>query len=186
MAPRSLSVGRLEFEAVVPPADRKLGVIGCAPEIDPHWVLYHCGGPAARLVLLFDDLPHARKYVGKWIDSTYLRLEGHPPLKEFVHRQVHDLCVAPSVSIAKVAATSELLSWMHDVLDHRLADVPQEFAETKHDVVFLPNLHDPAADLGNEIPRDDAFRAGRLTLLRDSLCGTSITYENRRRFRFDA
>lgn len=184
MAPRSLSVGRLEFKAVAP-ADRKLGVIGCAPGIDPHWLLYHYGRPAARLVLLFDDIVHAKKYVGKWIDSTSLRL-NHPPLKQFMARQVHDLCVAPNLSVAQVAATRELVNWMHDVLDHRLAEVPQEFAESTHDVVFLPNLQGSAADLGTEIQLDDAFRAGRLTLLRDSLCGTGITYENRRRFRFDA
>lgn len=184
MAPKALSVGGLEFEAVA--THGKLGVIGCAPEIDPHWVLSHYGRPAARLVLLFDDLPHARKYVGKWIDSTYLRLNHQPPLTAFMAHQVHDLCVAPNLSIAKVAATDELLSWMHDVVDHRLAEVPQEFAETKHDVVFLPDLDGSAADPGNEIPRHDAFRAGKLTLLRDSLCGTSITYENQRRFRFHA
>jgi hypothetical protein len=182
MAPRSLSVGRLEFKAVA--TDRKLGVIGCAPEIDPHWVLTHYGRPAARLVLLFDNFAHAKKYVAKWIDSTYLRLDQRP-LKDFMAHQVHDLCVAPNLSIAKVAATDELLNWMHDVVDHRLAEVPQEFAETTHDVVFLPDLDGSTADRGNEIPRDDAFRAGRLTLLRDSLCGTSITYENRRWFRFN-
>lgn len=182
MAPRSLSVGRLEFKAVA--AAGKLGVIGCAPEIDPHWVLHHYGRPAARLVLLFDDLAHAKKYVGKWIDSTYLRL-NQPRLRDFMAHHVHDLCVAPNLSIAKVAATDDLLDWMHDVVDHGLGEVPQEFADTNHDVVFLPDLDRSTADLGDEIPRDDAFRAGRLTLLRDSLCGTSITYENRREFRFN-
>jgi hypothetical protein len=183
--PRSLSVGRLEFEPV-PLEARKWGVIGCAPGVDPHWLLYHYEHAAARLVLLFDDDGHAKSYVGKTIDSTTSRVGSEqgtrlPPLRRFMRRQVQDLYVAPSLSVARVAATPELLNWMNDVVHNDLDDLPQEFAETTHDVIFLPRLNGSPSD--RDVQMDDAFRAGRFALLRDSLCGSNIAYKNPRVFK---
>ena len=169
-----LSVGELKFTPVPSRSDPCWGVIGCAPQVDPHWMLFHYERPAARLVLLFDHDDHARKYIGKWIDRTYLRL-NHPPIKRFVARQLHDLCVDPRVSVARVDATRGLIDWLQDVVDNRLDALPQEFAETRHDVIFLPRPGD--AEDGH---LDNAFRAGRLALLRNSICGETITYQNPR------
>jgi hypothetical protein len=179
--PRRLSVGRLDFKPVRRKG-RKWGVIGCAPRLDPHWLLYHYEHRAARLVLLFDDDDHAKMYVGACIDRNYLR-RNETPLKKFMVHQVHDLCIAPSLSVASVAGRPELLNWMLDVVENRLTELPHELAETQHDVLFLPRLNGGTAGLADEIAMDDAFRAGTLTLLRDSLCGAGITYENPRTLR---
>lgn len=169
-------VGRLDFRELS--AEPRSWVIGAAPLLPPHWEIRHRERSVARLVFMFQDDDEAGRSVGDWLDRTYVWQNAESDLAgsidggrirrvtDYMERRLLDLRISGDVSVAKVVGSERLLVWIHEVLDNRWDQLPEELSRAPHDVLLLPNRGLPS---------------GQLALLRESACcAGKITYENPR------
>lgn len=152
-----VTVGELEFEPMSP--GPWSWVFGAAPQLPPFWELFHRSWFVARLVLLFEDDDGARDEIGAWLDRTSIA-NGAGSVTDYMERQLQDLTVAADLSVANVQETQRLRHWMHDVVERRISEIPDEFATIEHDMVLLP-------------PRESY--PGQFALVRESSFGNGVT-----------
>lgn len=159
----ALTVGRLKFEQLAP--EPRTWVLGSAPLLPRDAMLSHHGHAAARLVLLFDSDDDARAEISSWLHSTSRGAPEERLISDRVERQLRDLHVDPSQSVAEAVGEPALRAWLHAAVQSGTTELPEELAQTSHDVILLPRQAD---------------HPGRLALIRESQLGVGITIANPR------